>query len=332
MRYYNIIITDQSTGSVVQQFTNLYTTGPDLGALDVELDVSAASHAVPITGSSFVRVWGVPLATISQSNQLNGRSIAVYAGMQKGLPLANPRQAGLLVQGTVYPAYGNWQGNAMTLDMQITPYLYAGLQEDVNIVLNWQAGQPLATALANALAVAFPTAKVAIGISPRLVQNYAEPSFHGNLQQLAQYVQQKTEAMLGGDYPGVDISGGATIMVTDGTAPSAPIQVNFQDLIGQPTWRDLTTLQLQTVMRGDITFGAFVTLPPSITSVTAAAVAPPAAGNLSRSNSAFQGTFRVIRARHVGRARQPDAASWSSIFDLTLPPASAAPANVGPPI
>jgi hypothetical protein len=333
VRFYRIIITDPTSGAVLFQYTNQQNGRPDMGAPDIELDISNMGLAVPITGSSFVRIWGIPLAQIAQGNNLNGKSIAVYGGMQKGLPLANPAQAGLLVQGTISPAYGNWQGTAMTLDMQITPYLYASLQQDVNIVLNWKAGQPLATALQNAFATAFPASQAAVTISSALVQNYDEPSFHGNVQQLAQYVIQKTQAMVGGDYPGVEIAmNGPVITATDGTSPTTPTQINFQDLVGQPTWRDLSTLQVQTVMRGDIPFGAYAKLPPTLTAVTAAAVAPPAAGNISRSNSAFQGTFRVLRVRHVGRARQPDAGSWCSIFDLIQPPASSAPANAGPPI
>lgn len=333
MRFYDVVITDPKSGALVQRYTNYVNGRIDLGGLDVEFDISTTGLALPITSSVFVRIWGIPLITIAQVNNLNGKNIAVYGGMQKGLPLANPRQAGLLVQGTIFPAYANWQGTAMTLDLQIVPYLYAGLQEAVNIVLNWPKGQPLATALGNALRVAFPNASINMGISPNLVQNYDEPSFYGNAQQLAQYVLQKTQAMLGGDYPGVEIAqNGATITVTDGTVAPAPVRVDFQDLIGQPTWRDLTTLQLQTVLRADIVFGAMITLPPTLLTVTAAAVAPPPAGNLSRSNSAFQGSFRVIRTRHVGRLRQPDAGAWSSIFDLILPPASAAPANSGPPV
>lgn len=333
MRFYDIIITDPTSGAVVQRFTNFYNGRIDLGGLDVEIDISVATMAMPISSSAFVRVWGIPLSMIAQSNNLNGKNIAVYGGMQKGLPLANPQQIGLLVFGTIYPAYANWQGTAMTLDMQVTQYLYAGLQADVNIVLNWKKGMPLSTALQNALGVAFPGAKPDIKISENLVQNRDEQSYQGNVQQLSQYLKQRTQAILGGDYPGVDIAmNGQVITVTDGTVQSAPKQIAFQDLIGQPTWRSLNELQLQTVLRGDIEFGSFVTLPPTITTVTSAAVAPPAAGNLSRSNSAFQGTFRVLRARHVGRLRQPDAASWSSIFDLLASQSAGMPTDSGPPI
>lgn len=333
MRFYDIVITDPASGALVQRFTNFVNGRIDLGALDVELDISTAGMAVPISQSCFVRVWGVPLSQIAQANNLNGKNIAVYGGMQRGLPLANPRQAGLLVAGTIFPAYANWQGTAMTLDMQITPYLYAGLQQDVNIVLNWPAGQPLAVALANALKVAFPAAAIRVGISPSLVQNHAEPSFHGNVQQIAQYLLQKTQAMLGADYPGVEILlSGSVVTASDSTVVSTPVQVDFQDLIGQPTWRDLNHLQLQTVMRADIPWYGSVKLPPTLTTVTSAAVSPPPAGNLSRSNSAFQGTFQAIRLRHVGRLRQPTAEAWSSTYDLLLPPTAAAPANSGPPV
>ena len=337
MRYYNIVITDPMTGTVIQQFTNYVNGRIDLGALDVELDISTAGVANPITSSAFIRVWGVSLQQIAQGTDLSGKTIAVYGGMQKGLPLANPAQAGLLVSGSIYPAYGNWIGTDMTLDLQVVPYLYAGLGAPVNIVLNWKAGVPLATALGNALAIAFPKADVSIAISGNLVQSHDEPGVYGNLQQLGQYLKQKTQAMLGGTYPGVDIAqSGSQFVVSDGTATAggkgAVTEIAFQDLIGQPTWRGLYELQMKCVMRADIPFGASVKLPPTLATVTGAAVVLPGSGAVSRSNSAFQGTFRVIRIRHVGHLRQPDAESWNTTFDLLPNPTQGLPANAGPPI
>lgn len=344
MRYYNILITDPTTGAVVQQFTNYLNGRIDLGALDIELDIPiSAAGPAPIATSGFLRIWGVSLQQIGQGTNLTGKNIAVYGGMQQGLPLANPAQSGLLVSGSIYPAYGNWVATDMTLDMQIVPYLYAGIGAPVNIVLNWLPGVPLATALQSALGIAFPAWDVQISISPNLVQNHAEPGFYGNLQQLATYIKQKTAAMLGGSYEGVDIAqSGSVLIVTDGTTVTPAKQIDFTDLIGQPTWRSLFELQMKTVMRADVAFGSFVQLPPTIATLNAGAIAPPAvisgagasgsSGVVSRDNSVFQGIFRVIRMRHIGHLRQPDAESWNTTFDLLPMVAQPLPPNSGPPI
>ena len=69
---------------------------------------------------------------------------------------------------------------------------------------------------------------------------------------------------LGSSYPGVSIVlQDNVIRVYDGTVKPPPIQLLFTDLIGQPTWRQAYTMQITTVMRGDIRVGDYVKLPPS---------------------------------------------------------------------
>src|ERR1700733_6962067 len=99
MRFYRIDIAGQTAfTSVFQHPTWGLVTDP--GALNVEMDINQAPANEP-QGAAYVRVWGIPLATIAQSSNFNGKSIAVYGGMSSGLPLANPAQQGLLVQGLI---------------------------------------------------------------------------------------------------------------------------------------------------------------------------------------------------------------------------------------
>ncbi len=115
MRSYDILITQPSTGALVQRFTSRDASGRAIpGALNIEWDIPVAPFATPM-GAAWVRVWGVSLAQISQSSDLNGMNIQVFGGMQKGLPLANPMQYGLLVQGQIFQAFGNWIDTNQTL-------------------------------------------------------------------------------------------------------------------------------------------------------------------------------------------------------------------------
>src|SRR5579875_2215617 len=144
MRYYSIIISDPATGQVLvpdpvtRKFTRVepgplaatYTSlagNPALGvtlpgALNIELDVPVSPMSTPLAGS-YLRVWGISLQEIAQWNDLQGKAIDVYAGMQKGLPLAKPQQAGLIFHGKIFQAFGNWQGTNQTLDLIINPDL-----------------------------------------------------------------------------------------------------------------------------------------------------------------------------------------------------------------
>jgi hypothetical protein len=330
MRYYSIVLNDGSppsnfpavTGAPVSgaSWSSLVGGQSDPGALDVELDIITSGFATPVGGSS-LRLWGVSLQQIAQASQLNKVTVDIYAGMAKGLPLADPSQQGLIAHGTIWPAFGNWIETDQTLDFVIqAPFTGSGtnaLPDSPNnpapIVHNWQQGQPLSTAVKSALSTAFPGFQVNVSISPSLVLNYNDVGVYMTIEAYANYIRKISQSIMGkSSYPGVQITTvGKTLVVTDDTQAAASTkQINFQDLVGQPTWLGLNVVQVKTVMRGDISTRDTVMLPQTL-ATTSAASSPQ-----FRQNSAFQGKFFVKQTRHIGRFRQPDAASWVSVFDL----------------
>ena len=88
-----------------------------------------------------------------------------------------------------------------------------------------------------------------------------------SLTTFAQYLQQRTQVMGAsstgnGNYPGVFIriqSASKTIYAYDTAFQT--VNLNFQDLIGQPTWIDPGTVNFKTVMRSDISVGNMVKFP-----------------------------------------------------------------------
>src|SRR6185437_5669869 len=121
-RYYKIVITDASGNILVPnaagtQFSFMppttsgastwtsFVNGRTLpGALNIELDIPIAGYAEP-RGNAWLRVWGIPIQVISYAHNFANMNIAIYAGMQKGLPLAKPQQAGLIIQGQIFQAF-----------------------------------------------------------------------------------------------------------------------------------------------------------------------------------------------------------------------------------
>lgn len=317
MRYYDILISDPSSGKTVREYTSMSAGQPLPNALDVELDVFAYTFALP-GGGSYVRVWGIPLQDISYAQNFVGMNILVKAGMQKGLPLANPVQSGVIAQGQVYQALGNWINTDMTLDLYIQPYV-GTIASPANIVLSWTAGTPLATALRNTLAVAFPKYALNININANLILANDEKGYYNTLTELSQFIKVKSSDVIGGNYPGADINVSQnTIYVYDGTTPTTPKPIVFTDLIGQPTWIEAPTIQIKTVMRADIQIGDYISLPNTPVTITPQSFI----GSPLRNKPAFQGSFQVVLARHSGRYRQPDAASWVSIFNANPIPTS----------
>ena len=178
-RYYDIQLSSPNTGALLKRYSSFTNAKSDPGALKVEMDVMVAAVDEPF-GTSYVRVWGVGIKDISQASNLNNANISVSAGMQKGLPLANPQQAGPIVTGSVAQAFGNWQDTNMTLDLQIRVGSYNPSPNPPNLVFNWLKGQPLSTAILNTLQTAYPGAKVNINISPKLANTETQVGFYGS--------------------------------------------------------------------------------------------------------------------------------------------------------
>lgn len=341
MRYYSIQITNPNDGSLISapgfagllgnQTYGSFVNGRTIpAAWNVELDIPVIDAATS-QGFATATVWGISVAEIGQANNLVGKNIAIYGGMQKGLPLANPAQSGLLVSGWIYQCFGNWIGTDMTLDFVIAPGQatstnsggFGTLASPKNITLNWPKNTPLSTALKNCLQTAFPGYTVNISISANLVRPNDEIGPFPTLEQLAQYCLETSLSIIKtSGYLGVSIvPQGKTINVFDySTAPANTVQLAFQDLIGQPTWLEGASISIKTVMRADLNVGSAITLPPALITTTAAS--PSSLVNLK---AAFAGGFGVQSLRHVGNFRQPSADMWVSVIEGAPYPAALLP-------
>lgn len=334
MRYYNIILTDPTSGKIwtltqtgdglelgagPSTFTS-YVNGKTIaGALNVEFNIPVYPYNTP-QGNSSITIWGVGLKMISQAANLNGANITLAAGMKPGLPLATAAagQAGILVQGQVFQAYGNWQGTNQSMNLVCNPG--AAVQGMQNIPWNWPKGTSLASAVYTTLARAFPTYKVNVNISGDLTLSNAEPGFYQSLTTFADAVNAISlkvgVPIYGENYTGILITlVGNTLQVTDGSVPPNTIQLNFQDLIGQPTWINPSEVSFKTVMRSDIAVGSQIQFPQGIQSpyaLTAPAAAVP--NTPAASKTAFQGKFIIKEVHHFANFRSPSADSWVTAF------------------
>lgn len=352
MRYYSIVISDPVTGAIwaptpdgrlvkgpppnpttqngvsvvtVSSFQPKYTftshpngklQPPDPGALNLELDFPIAPMHTP-QGGGTLRLSGVGLRMLGQSTNLSGQRIVVSGGMGKGLPLANPGQAGIILQGQVWQPFGNWRGTEQTLDLIVFP---SSLTPDGGIVFDWKPGQALKDAILSTLSQAFPDYTPNVNVAPLQIANgQPQQGHYDSLAGFAQALHDITQPIgtpLYKDYPGVTaVTDGKTIFVYDRTAPKRTVQLAFQDLIGQPVWLDPATITFQTVMRADIGVADNVLFPTGVfapyAQTTAAAAVPNAP---AQSKTVFQGTFNVLEMQYFGNFRQPDAESWNTTF------------------
>jgi hypothetical protein len=294
----------------------------DPGALNVEFDFYSFQSAGN-QGLSTITIHGIALADISQAQQYAGMLITVKAGFVTGLPLANPAQAGVILQGTIFQSWGNWVGTERNLNFLVNYSAYTYAQPG-QFQLNCPAGTSLIAALTQTLNVAYPT----LPIVNQSAGQYVFPQFVGGyyrtLTQLAKFVQSITTPIAA---PGLQIAilPNQTILLSDtiGPPPQNPKAIAFNDLIGQPTWVDVNQMQFWTQMRGDIQVGNYVTMPPGLPN--APGIVSTAGQSLPSSTkyvTSFQGQFVIQAVRQVGNFRDAAGASWASVF-------TAAPKSLG---
>ncbi|HJS91646.1 MAG TPA: hypothetical protein VJ738_16890 [Steroidobacteraceae bacterium] len=342
MRFYDLKLLDPNTGKVwstdssgnfvlgkaVTTFTSYANGRVNPGALNLEIDIPVIPFD-EVQGKGNITVWGVGLKTLSQSANLNGQNFELRAGMSAGLPLAKPAQAGLIVKGQVFQAFGNWQGVNQTLNLVLYPSLAA---DHLDISFLWPAGTSLASALAATFSQAFPTYQQKVAISANLTLAHDEAAHATSLGQFADVIRRLTQqagsAIYGQFYPGVAISvSGQTIVAYDGTQAPPAVQLAFEDLVGQPTWMEPATINFKTVLRADLAVGSQVRFPTGVISPYALTSSAAAYPNVpARSSTIFQGDFVVSEVHHFGNFRQADADSWVTAFSaFPVPKLTSAP-------
>lgn len=316
-----------STGQIQRQWTSYPSGVNDPGALNVEFDFfSATSDHGGQSPVGTLTIEGIALPDLFQSQKFYGRNITVKAGMVRGLPLANPAQAGTIWNGIINQSFGNWVGTEQTLDFVMFPSTNYTYQNPGNFVLHWPKNTSLQAALTACLNVAYPTLTNKFAINDGLYTlPYDVLHAVATFPLLAEYVNSITNSIAA---PGVSMSINPdnTIVISDGTSPSSPIAVAFNDLIGQPTWIENLTMQFMTVMRADIQVQSIITMPKGLgftggQTVTAQSF-PSQLG--PQFQSAFQGQFIVQSVRYIGNFRDPNGQNWATIFQCNPIPGSTA--------
>jgi hypothetical protein len=310
-RYYDLALYAPGSATPYRRWTSHPNGIFDPGALNIEFDAFISQYGTP-TGASTVHVHGVPLQDLGQAQQFAGMMLILKGGMAApGLPLINPSQAGIILKGQVFQTFGNWQGTDMTLDFVVIPSEYTN-ENPGNIVLSWGAGTQLSQALAQTFSIAYPGTQVAFNISENLVQSHDEIHFCATLDQLGETIANITQDNLGNKV-NIGIQAGK-ILVYDTTYAPTPIQLNFTDFIGQPTWIDVNQIQIQMVLRADLRPGAIIKMPQGLQNAPGVITATYASRPSSiKYQTTFQNNFTVGELRQVGNFRSSDAAAWVTI-------------------
>lgn len=326
MRFYDISITNQDGNIVLIDNTKMHFTSyidgflggvTNPGALNVEMDIPIVTEDVP-AGDAYIKIWGIDLNTLNKASNLNFKNISISGGMKKGLPLANlqanaqPIRNGILFQGSILQAFGNWQGNEQTLDLIVTTRLTAKPTDAPKvqklIVFQCKEKGSIQDSITKALSDAGISSTVQI--NSKLVASDFMAAKYETVDRFAQDINTITKNIIkDATYIGVKtIKTDKGYLCTDNsTKGTNPIQIAFTDLIGQPTWLDFNTVQLKCVMRSDIKVGDTITMPQS--NVIQGRFFSP------KENISYTGTAWVSQVRHIGNFRQADSNSWVTLIN-----------------
>ena len=316
MRYYTIVITSNPLlGQTFEPitYTSIGFLGDNYSCLQVDLDIyQAASHTPAPLGS--ITIYGVSFDDINQTNYLPGALIQVFVGMTAGLPFANPDQIGLIVKGTILQAFGNWQGNNVSLSLIITGGA-VDPTESINLPLSWRKGDTLTKAITEALQTGYIGSNVTGSFSPELVAVQDEVAIYDNLKTLAVWANSASKAIKSSpNYFGASIVNTSSgFVLYDNFSPQAEnTLINYTDLIGSITWLNVATISVKVVMRADLEVGNYISFP------ALAPVINTASFSQYRTKMAFNGVFLITRLRHQGSSRQASADSWVTIIEANI--------------
>jgi hypothetical protein len=334
MRYYNITISPPTANP--SQFTpfsfSSQTNGIDnYSCLQVDLDIYQTSFD-QYSSNGYVRLMGVDLKQLNSSANINPQitadgskinlcKIKVEVGMSKGLPYANPKQRGVVLQGGILQAFGNWQGTTVSLDMVLAP-IAVDQNAQNNITFSLKKGQELTDAVKLALQNSY---KNADGTPANVVGSFSQglkytedaPAQHFNLFSLASAVKRISKQINPNPaYTGATITATNTgFYLTDsGITPSATKVIEFTDVIGNLTWLGINTISAKVVMRGDLNVGDYISFQSSI----------PISNIINnqsqyRNKIAFNNVFYVTKLHHVGSSRNFDGNSWVTVIEAIIP-------------
>lgn len=312
MRYYKLIIKDKD-GKPFRVWTN----DGDMGGLLVEFDVPVTVFSLGLA-DSWIRIYGLPFVQLRTASELNGMVLELWGGEQVGLPLANPKQAGLLMQSRIIQAFGNREGVNSWLEMYVGQEV-GRLDMPVNLPFDWRKGQKLSDAIEATLKIGFPGSKPNIKIDDRLVMAHDEgdAGHYQYLSQFARHIEDYTRQTIKEPaYTGVKMFwNGSAINVLDSSQVDRskakkldPIQFH-----GQPAIQTSGGIQIKTVMRGDFYINDVINIPQ--TPVTATPGAMTQYPLIDRKNLMFNGDFLINGLRHIGSSRGYE---WITIIDAQI--------------
>lgn len=224
----------------------------DPGALDIEFESDQVN--LNAYSNASIKIKGLDIMTLGQAANLQGQYVRLSAGMGRGLPLSKPEQAGLILQGKIYSSFGNWEGTDMSLTLYVTPFMGP---EKLSFDLVGKKGTPLINTIRSALQSNFKIYQINFLTTNNPLLKEDARGHYDTMESFADAMVKKWKEL-----SGVDLyiyAQGQQFYIIDQTTKSPARNIDFDDLIGQPTWNGTASISFCTPIRHDINIGDIVT-------------------------------------------------------------------------
>jgi hypothetical protein len=299
MRYYDILITDKDGG----EFARFGTSGGT--GLHIEASFPITPGASP-AGEATIKIFNVPLSMFSRASDFQGKSIYIRGGMDRGLPLANPEQRGLLLQGQIFFASGTREGKACYLSFTIFAQNNPRT-EPKNLTISWYKGEPIDNAIKNTMTNA-GYARTETKISEN---TKAQRDTHACFSTIRQFSDWLKKLGIECHYKTAENNYVFTDKSQD--SKSSPKEISIFDFLGQPTWLGPGLAAIKVVLRGDIQPDQYIEIKDPQLSQQAGIVNAP----ITQENRlGFKGVFDVVAVTHYMNYYDLAAENWCTVLQL----------------
>lgn len=332
MRYYTLSVRPPHTSEDRLLFSSYVTPQPgstsylpggspistfDAGALNILFTItnSDLSHPDGPTGGASITIQGVDITTVNQASDMQGYTLMLNAGMGKGLPLSKPEQEGTLLHGTIKSSLGQWKDTNMSITFFVTPYVApADDNEKLPFFLHCQEGQPIKDSIPHAFRSTMYGNTIKFSSSENPIARHDITGSYTTSKELCVAVAdtwfQHTQNRLSISTEGKFIS------FIEEKTHNTPHTIEFEDLIGQPTWNGTGKISIQCPLRGDIKVGDMIHISEATLELGSFSdkVHSPQSYE-GKKGSIFLGFFRVQSVKHQGNFRSPTGENWMTTLD-----------------
>jgi hypothetical protein len=313
MRYYDIEITDAKTGEVKLAINTKNNVG-------LHIELNAVVTGMSESGTATLKIFNLPIKFFTRQFDFVGKLIKIKGGMNKGLPLANPSQQGVLVFGYIQFCIGERERGVTFLMFNITPSAFTP-KTPKNFVLKWEKGQKLSDALRNTFTNAGLIAnQYTINLADKWVATKTDAVGFTSETQFSRFLGEasKLEMIMYFD------TGSQRYIVTDGSEVKKKTKViSLRDLIGQPIWNSGSgssisingTVSIPVTLRGDLQWQDIIdVVDPQVTK------SGQGTATISLPNSArvgFSGKFVMFQQTHIANYAIPGGDNWVTVIEAT---------------